>query len=109
MSLEEAQRFINKIFTEESVRNEFERRLESLPDKDENSGFDHEDVAEVAPDYASELGYEFTAEEGFEALRKVRNAEGSDQLSDEELEGVAGGKMEFEPDQDFNPNDIKLP
>lgn len=103
MSLEEAQRFINRIFTEESVRKEFERRLESLPDQDEKPGFDHEVVAQVAPDYASELGYEFTAEEGFEALRKVRNTEGSDQLSDEELEGVAGGKLEF------NPNHIQLP
>lgn len=43
------------------------------------------------PGFAAEHGYEFTAEEGFEALENLESRMSKSELTDEELENVAGG------------------
>lgn len=91
MSINEARKFIRKLIREPGFREELEQRLPLDPSGDPE-GEIRSAMAEVVPVLASEHGYDFTAEEGFDALETLRENFENEELSDDELERVAGGK-----------------
>lgn len=93
MSLDEAEQFIRDLMGDEELRRKFDERL-GFDDPSEVPGEEvlRERMASVVPEFATEHGYEFDSEEGFQALDEVRVAVKSGELSDEELDHVAGGK-----------------
>lgn len=96
MSREDAREFVRKLLEAETLRERIEERLE-LSESDSgtvDSGELRDRLARVVPEFAEERGYDFTADEGFEALRAIGENQQSTELSDAELEGVAGGAKE---------------
>lgn len=94
MSESEAREFLKTLITDDSLREELNNRLDIDSDGPPDEDVVRDEMAEVVPGLAVEYGYEFTAEEGFEALDTVRDRMTSDELTDVELEQVAGGKGE---------------
>lgn len=91
MSYEQAEKFVRATMNDENLREELDDRLGSLGELDVEEARDR--LGDVVPDFAEEHGYDFTAEEGFEALEALGESLDSEELSDEELEQVAGGKQ----------------
>lgn len=91
MSASDARSFVKELMKDESLRGELNDRLDLTEDHNFDEEVVREGMAEVVPDLAAEHGYDFTAEEGFEAFDVLRNELGGEELSDTELEQVAGG------------------
>lgn len=91
MSRDDAERFVKDVAETEELRKELAERLNFSNNEDLSADAVRERMARVAPEFASEHGYEFTAEEGFHVIEEITEVE-SDELSDGELEEVAGGK-----------------
>lgn len=89
MSQQEAEAFIKEVINDDSIREELDDRL-GLESVDKSDIRDR--MGDVVPDFASEHGYDFTTEEGFEALETIHGKIQSEKLSDDELEQVAGGE-----------------
>lgn len=93
MSREEARQFVRKLLGDESLRERVEERLEL--EQSDPEVVDDEELRErlvrVVPEFAAEHGYDFTPEEGFEALEELRAEMESGELTDAELERVSGG------------------
>lgn len=92
MSSSDAKRFVNTIAEDEELLDQLEDELEISSEGNLDAESLRERVEEVVPEFAREHGYDFTAEEGFEALLELQGEAASDELSTEELEQVAGGK-----------------
>lgn len=89
MSYKQAKEFIQAISQSNELREELENRLDSSGANEPEKV--RQRLAEIAPSFGAEHGYEFTAEEGFEALENLESRFSESELSDEELENVAGG------------------
>lgn len=99
MSQSDAKAFVKKLIGDEELRNRLNNEIPDNHD-DETTADDVRDLlARVVPDFAKERGYDFTAEEGFEALETIRNEIRSDELSNVELDQVAGGKSRLKKSQ----------
>lgn len=94
MSTEDARKFVRELMTNDALRGEVDERLDvESGDPDSTASGDlRAELARVIPGFARERGYDFTVEEGFEALRSIREEQRDGELSDAELERVAGGK-----------------
>lgn len=98
MSLEAARNFVEMIHDDEALRRTLEDRLKISEEDPEQL---RRRLAEVVPVVGEKRGYDFTAEEGFEALEDFREALADGELSDEDLQRVAGGKGSSEGNLSF--------
>lgn len=98
MSFEDARAFVRGLVEDKSrverLRNRLTEDVGNFDEWDEENL--RERMAEVVPEFAEEHGYDFTAEEGFEALEKLRAEMESGELTDAELERVSGGDAKSE-------------
>lgn len=96
MSSEDAQNFVNRIFREESLRNELNERIEVQSSSGDTEPSELKEImGEIVPEYAAEYGYDFTSQEGFDALEELQETmQVDEELSEAELEQVAGGKSQ---------------
>lgn len=85
MSTEQAQSFIEELEENESLQDE----MRSLIQGGNNNGLEAEKILQKIIDFASDHGYEFTAEDYKSAVNNRQEQEG--ELSDADLEQVAGG------------------
>lgn len=96
VGIEDAKKFVKDMFRNDSMREALTNRLD-VSEQDELEPDDlRKTMAEHVPQFAEEQGYDFTAEEGFEALESTIAKMESEELSDAELEQVAGGKSQWE-------------
>lgn len=92
--MEDAEKFVRNLYDNEDVREELNDALELSDDEEVGPEEIRRRMEDVIPAFASERGFDFTAEEGFEAVDTLSGQGESDELSDRELEQVAGGKSE---------------
>lgn len=92
MSQDEARAFLKKLMKNEELYEELGDRHELDASEEPTEQMVREEMARVVPGMAAEHGYDFTEEEGFEALNELVEEMNNEELSDDELEKVAGGK-----------------
>lgn len=90
MSRADADEFVKVFLSEESLQDELNDRVEVEQTDVDEEGFRNR-VGNVLPSLGSEHGYDFTAEEALEVFEQIRRDVESNELSEEELEEVAGG------------------
>jgi predicted ribosomally synthesized peptide with nif11-like leader len=90
MSFESANQFYQQVLQEPALLQQFQ----SAPDR--------ESLANLAVEVGQQKGYSFTAEEVEQALAAQSAASEAGELSDRQLEAVAGGKGQPQP-QPYTP------
>lgn len=85
MSTDQAQSFIEELEKDESLQNE----MKSFIQRGNDSELDAEEILQKIINFASDHGYEFTAEDYKNAVGNRQEQES--ELSDADLEQVAGG------------------
>lgn len=94
MSETQARAFIKELLQNDELFAALKENIDLSDEEDPDPETVRERMADVVPGLASKYGYEFTADEGFEALEELGENLESGELSDEELEQVAGGKSQ---------------
>lgn len=92
MSETQARAFIKELLQNDELFAALKENIDLSDEEDPDPETVRERMADVVPGLASKHGYEFTADEGFEALEELGENLESGELSDDELEQVAGGK-----------------
>lgn len=101
MSKQQAEAFVTKVLEDEELRDELDETLGFDDNQEEPSEEElRSRLAEIVPEVASDHGYEFTPEQGFEALATLLDDRADSELTDEELEGVAGGRLKSSAEVD---------
>jgi predicted ribosomally synthesized peptide with nif11-like leader len=90
MSFESVNQLYQKVMQEPALLEKFQ----SAPD--------HESLVNLAVEVGQQKGYSFTASEVEQALAAQNAASETGELSDEQLEAVAGGKGQSQP-QPYTP------
>lgn len=94
MSTSNAKPFIKALMTDGELLRELQERHDLDPSEDPDEETIRGTMGNLVPELAAEHGYDFTAEEGFEALGEIQGSVEPEELSDLELEQVAGGKSD---------------
>lgn len=92
MSATQARAFITMLLQNDELFAELKRKVDLSDEQEPDPDTVRRKMAEVVPGLAARHGYEFTADEGLEALDEIGSNLESGELSDDELEQVAGGK-----------------
>lgn len=92
MSQQQVKAFINNLNQEEKLQETLQTNLESSLNISENQAIDSEEevnrLVNLIVNFAGDQGFTFTADEYKDFINNRRNKK---ELSDKELEGVAGG------------------